>query len=256
VTETAPRAARTGSDEPPLAISVRDLHVSYRVYEDAARPGSTRLRVRSRAPTTVHALKGISLDIREGEAVGFVGSNGSGKSTLLRSIAGLESKDSGMVLVRGEASLLGVGASLKKELSGYRNVILGGLAMGLSRAEIHDLMPHVVKFSGLGGDAMSRPMRTYSSGMKARLAFSIATLRTPDILLIDEALAVGDRRFKRRSLNRINDIKENSGTVVMVTHNTNEIRRTCTRAIWLEDGSINLDGSVEEVLEAYDDNAP
>jgi teichoic acid transport system ATP-binding protein len=182
----------------------------------------------------------------------LIGSNGSGKSTLLRSIAGLQAKESGEVYVRGEASLLGVGATLKKELSGYRNAMLGGLAMGLSRAEVEERIPKVARFAGLG-DAMGRPMRTYSSGMRARLAFAIATLRVPDILLIDEALAVGDKKFKRRSLNRISQIQHDAGTVVMVSHNTNEIRKTCTRVVWLEQGVIAMDGPMEEVLDAYED---
>ena len=238
-----------GTDAGELTVSVRDLHVRFRVYEDRDRRG---MRLRSRSSTEVHAVRGVSLDVRRGEAIGLVGSNGSGKSTLLRSIAGLQAKESGTVLVRGDASLLGVGASLKRELSGYRNVMLGGLAMGLSRAEVASAMPDLVEFTGLG-EAMARPMKTYSSGMRARLAFSIATLRIPDILLVDEALAVGDRKFKSRSLDRINQIRDDSGTVILVTHNLNEIRKTCRRVVWLESGEIVMDGSVDEVLDTYDD---
>lgn len=237
-----------GTDAGEVAVSVRDLHVRFHVYEDRNRRG---MRIRSRSSTEVHAVRGVSLDVRRGEAIGLVGSNGSGKSTLLRCIAGLQAKESGMVLVRGDASLLSVSASLKRELSGYRNVVLGGLAMGLSRAEVEEAMPQLVRFTGLG-DAMARPMKTYSSGMKARLAFSIATLRTPDILLVDEALAVGDREFKHRSLDRINEIRDNAGTVILVTHNLTEIRKTCQRAVWLESGEIVMDGSVDEVLETYE----
>lgn len=236
-----------------ISVSVRNLNVDYQVYEELnTGEGSVRRRrMRSRRSTTVHAVKNVSFDICIGEAVGIVGSNGSGKSTLLRAIAGLQSKSAGTVLVRGEARLLGIGAALKPPLSGYRNVVLGGLAMGMDRVAIEAQMDSVAAFSGLG-DALARPMRTYSSGMRARLAFSIATLRVPDVLLIDEALAVGDRKFRQKSLRRINEIREQAKTVIMVTHNLGEIRQTCSRAIWLELGRVVADGSVAEILESYE----
>jgi teichoic acid transport system ATP-binding protein len=236
-----------------VAVSVRNVDVRYRVYEEqffSARELVAR-GFRSRHSTNVHAVRDVSFDVPVGEAVGIVGSNGSGKSTLLRAIAGLQSLAGGMIFVRGEAQLLGVGAALKPTLSGYRNVLLGGLAMGLSRSEIVDQMDSIVEFSGLG-EAMGRPLNTYSSGMRARLAFSIATLRIPDILLIDEALAVGDKEFRERSLERIREIRDQAGTVIMVTHNLSEIRSACTRAIWLEDGEIVMDGGVSPVLTQYE----
>jgi teichoic acid transport system ATP-binding protein len=199
----------------------------------------------------VHAVKSLSLDVPAGQAVGIVGSNGSGKSTLLRAIAGLQSLENGTIFIRGNAQLLGVGAALKPTLSGYRNVMLGGLAMGMTYDDISAEMDAVVEFSGVG-DAMGRPMNTYSSGMRARLAFSIATLRIPDILLIDEALAVGDKDFRERSLERIRAIRDQAGTVIMVTHNLNEIRQTCDRAVWLDAGHLRHDGSVDETLDAYE----
>jgi teichoic acid transport system ATP-binding protein len=239
------------SDE--LAIAVRDVHVRYRVYAEhrfGARELITR-GLRGRQTVEVHALKGVSFDVHVGEAVGILGPNGSGKSTLLRAVAGLQGKDSGNVLIRGEAHLLGVNAALKPALSGYRNVMLGGLAMGLSREEVASHMEHVVEFSGLG-EAINRPMLTYSSGMRARLAFSIATLRAPDILLLDEALAVGDREFRTRSLQRIREIRDAAGAVLLVTHSLGEIHATCSRAIWLEDGVIHADGDAEEVIDMYE----
>jgi teichoic acid transport system ATP-binding protein len=238
-----------------LSVSVRDLDIRYRVYEEQ------RLTMRelfargfrSRHATEVHAIKGVTFEITIGEAVGLIGRNGSGKSTLLRAIAGLQPKHGGQVLVRGEPHLLGVNAALKPELSGYRNVILGGLAMGIPLAEIQRRMDEVVEFSGLQG-AMSRPMKTYSSGMRARLAFSIATLRVPEVLLIDEALAVGDREFRKRSLSRIRELRERANTVIMVTHNLNEIRETCSRTIWLDDGRIVGDGDTPTILEQYENS--
>lgn len=236
-----------------VSVSVRNLDIEYRVYEELniGTDGERRRHMRSRRSTTVQAVKNVSFDILIGEAVGIVGSNGSGKSTLLRSIAGLQSRSSGTVLVRGEAHLLGIGAALKPPLSGYRNVVLGGLAMGMDRAAIEAQMESIASFSGLG-DALTRPMKTYSSGMRARLAFSIATLRVPEVLLIDEALAVGDRKFRQKSLRRINEIREQAKTVVMVTHNLGEIRQTCSRAIWLEGGRVVADGPVAEILESYE----
>jgi teichoic acid transport system ATP-binding protein len=236
-----------------VSVSVRHLDIKYKVYEDQV--FSARELVgrgfRSRKSTIVHAVKDLSFDLHVGEAVGIVGSNGSGKSTLLRAIAGLQSPAAGAVFVRGEPHLLGVGAALKPALSGYRNVMLGGLAMGMTRDEVEAELEGVREFSGLG-EAMARPMNTYSSGMRARLSFSIATLRIPDVLLIDEALAVGDQDFRTRSLARINEIREQASTVVMVTHNVNEIRQTCTRCLWLDQGELVGDGPVDDVLERYE----
>ena len=239
---------------PPMnAVEIDHADIKYRVY--AERYFSARELVsrgfKARESTEVHAVKAVSFDVAVGEALGIVGSNGSGKSTLLRAIAGLQSLESGKIRVRGEVGLLGVGAALKPTLSGYRNVVLGGLAMGLSRAEIDDQMDDIVQFSGLG-EAMARPMMTYSSGMRARLTFSIATLRVPDILLIDEALAVGDKDFRERSLQRIREIQQSAGTVIMVTHNLGEIKATCSRAVWLDQGDLRLDGNVDEVIGAYE----
>ena len=240
--------------EPPLGLAglsvrITDLEVRYPVYEEITSTTHNRLgRFRQRRSVDVHAIKGITADFMTGQAIG---SNGSGKSTLLRTIAGLQPKSAGSVHVRGEAHLLGVNAALKSELSGFRNVMLGGLAMGLSHDEVHSKMDELVDFSGLG-DAMGRPMRTYSSGMRARLTFSIATLRIPEILLIDEALAVGDRSFRAKSLEKIREIQREANSIVMVTHNLNEIRETCTRVLWLDQGRVVADGDVETVLESYE----
>lgn len=233
-------------------MAIRDLCVSYRVYEDlpSARSFVSRT-LRRRTRTTVDAVRSVTMDFHAGEAVGLIGANGSGKSTLLRTVAGLQPKTSGHVYVSSQPQFLGVAAALKLRLSGYQNVYLGGLAIGLGKAEIDDRMHEVIEFCGLG-TAMSRPMQTYSAGMRARLAFSIATLRTPEILLLDEALAVGDRSFRDRSIARINEIKEHANTILLVTHNLSEIRKTCSRAIWMKDGRVERDGGVDDVLSAYE----
>jgi teichoic acid transport system ATP-binding protein len=238
---------------PPLSVRIRGLNIHYRVYEEqriSARELARR-GFRSRSAIDIHAVKDVDLDISVGEAVGIVGSNGSGKSTLLRAIAGLQAKSSGTVEVRGEAHLLGVNAALQPLLSGYRNIILGGLAMGMNLKEVEERMDGVIEFSGLG-DAIGRPMRTYSSGMRSRLAFSIATLRVPDVLLVDEALAVGDKAFRDRSLQRLRDIRAHANTVVLVSHNLTEIGSTCDRAVWLEQGVIRADGPAPEILDLYE----
>ena len=157
----------------------------------------------------------------------------------------------GRVLVRGQAQLLAVNAALDPKLSGRRNIYLGGLAMGLTPAHIEERLAAVIDFAELES-AIDRPMRTYSSGMKARLTFSIATMSNPPILLIDEALAVGDRQFRRKSLSRVRELRENASTVVMVTHNLNEIRATCPRSVWLSGGKVEMDGPTEAVIAAYE----
>lgn len=236
-----------------VSIIVDDVHVSYKVREDRTLRLAELARTgfRSRLATTVDAVKGVSFTIHRGESVGLLGPNGSGKSSLLRCIAGVQPMTQGRVLLGGRAQLLSVNSALDPKLSGRRNVFLGGLAMGLSREEVDKRAAAVIDFSEIG-DAIDRPMNTYSSGMKARLAFSIATMTNPPILLIDEALAVGDKRFRSKSLGRIRDLRDAAGTVVMVTHNLNEIRNTCQRAIWLENGLVIMDGEAESVVGAYE----
>lgn len=252
-TAPVPTASNAPHQEDTRTIVIRNLHVRYEVYEERQMTLGQLFRrgFRSRRATEIHALRGLDLEIHAGESVGVIGPNGSGKSTLLRCMAGVQPISSGQVLIRGEAQLLAVNAALDPTLSGRRNIVLGGLAMGMSRSEIEERFDDVVEFSGLA-DAIDRPMRTYSSGMYARLSFSIATMKEPPILLVDEALAVGDREFRRKSLARIREIRANANTVVMVSHNLNEIRSTCTRTIWLEDGQVVMDGDTAEVLAAYD----
>lgn len=255
MSETAPSGGATVATDPLVSVRVAHAEIRYRVFQDqffSAREMISR-GFRGRQSIEIHAVKDVSFEVHKGEALGIIGSNGSGKSSLLRAIAGLQSLSSGLIEVRGQTGLLGVGAALKPGLSGRRNVILGGLAMGLSRAEIEAEMDSVIEFAGIG-EAMKRPMNTYSSGMQARLAFSIATLRVPDILLIDEALAVGDKEFRAKSLARIEEIRAEAGTVIMVSHSLKEITDSCTRAIWLEKGDLRMEGTAEAVVEAYEAN--
>jgi teichoic acid transport system ATP-binding protein len=239
-----------------------DLHIVYRVNGGPRGKGSataalSRILGRGKSPAglrEVHAVKGVSFVAYRGEAIGLIGSNGSGKSTLLRAIAGLLPPERGKVYTNGQPSLLGVNAALMNDLTGERNVILGGLAMGMSREEIRTRYDGIVDFSGINekGDFISLPMRTYSSGMAARLRFSIAAAKDHDVLMIDEALATGDRKFQKRSEERIRELRKEAGTVFLVSHNNKSIRDTCERVLWLESGNLKMDGPTDEVLKAYE----
>jgi teichoic acid transport system ATP-binding protein len=243
-------------------IVVDDVHVIYRVY-GAGTPGTgspvaglRRILTKTRAPQVreVHAIKGVTFTAYRGEAIGLIGSNGSGKSTMLRAIAGLLPVNRGEIYTMGQPSLLGVNAALMNDLSGERNVELGCLAMGMSRADVRRLTPEIIEFSGINdrGDFATLPMRTYSSGMAARLRFAIAAAKQHDVLLIDEALATGDARFRRRSEDRVRELRGSAGTVFLVSHAIGSIRDTCERSIWLESGLLRMDGPTNEVVREYE----
>lgn len=200
--------------------------------------------------TEVKAVKGVSFTAHHGESIGVIGTNGSGKSTLLKAIAGLLAPSQGEIYVSGIPSLLGVSAVLMKDLTGERNIMIGGLALGLTRKEVEERFDEIVDFSGLG-DAIYLPMKTYSAGMGARLRFAISTAATPDVLMIDEALATGDAGFRERSRQRIDEIREHAGTVFIVAHSLATIKAMCTRVIWMDQGIIRMDGDPDEVTAAY-----
>lgn len=238
-----------------------ELHIVYRVNGARTGKGSATAalsrmikRGEDRGVRKVHAVRGVSFTAYRGEAIGLIGSNGSGKSTLLRAIAGLLPAERGKVYTDGQPSLLGVNAALMNDLTGERNVILGGLAMGMSREQIKERYQDIVDFSGINekGDFITLPMRTYSSGMAARLRFSIAAAKDHDVLLVDEALATGDRAFQKRSEERIRELRRHAGTVFLVSHSNKSIRDTCDRVLWLERGELRMDGPTDEVLKEYE----
>lgn len=235
---------------PPIVVA-SDVHVDYRTYASGkALANGGSLFKRQRGIRLVHALKGVSFEVREGESIGVIGHNGSGKSTLMRTIAGLTTATRGAVYASSRPALLGVNAALIPDLSGEKNVLLGTLAMGHSKAEAKAQFDEIVEFSGLK-EFIDLPMKTYSSGMQARLRFSIAISRDHQILLVDEALAVGDKAFRDKSEQRIRDLREQAGTVFLVSHSMRSILDTCTRVMWIDHGNLKMDGDPDEVVKAY-----
>jgi teichoic acid transport system ATP-binding protein len=201
----------------------------------------------------VHAIKGVSFTIFEGESIGVIGSNGSGKSSLMRAIAGLTPVTKGAVYSSARPTLLGVGAVLMPNLSGEKNILLGGLAMGFSRPQMVESTKAITEFAGLE-EFIDLPMRTYSSGMSARLRFAIAASRDHDILIVDEALAVGDQEFRNRSEARMREMRDNAGTLFLVSHSLKSILDTCTRVLWIEKGELMMDGEPQAVVDAYNEH--
>lgn len=246
------------SGSPHIHVAVQDVHVRYQTPSTDRREGASRSALQrmrdgllGRTPTvTVRALVGISLVARSGDAVGIVGLNGSGKSTLLRIIAGLEKPARGQVLASSTPVLLGVNAAMVPDLSGRENVRLGCLAMGMSPEQTRAAYDDIVELSGIG-KAIHHPMRTYSSGMGARLRFAIAAAAKPEVLLIDEALATGDAAFKQRSERRMNQLRAGAGCVFLVSHAAQTVEETCTRGIWLHQGRVVLEGSAFDVAQRY-----
>ena len=197
------------------------------------------------------ALKNIDLTVNKGETVGIVGKNGSGKSTLLQIIAGILQTTSGDCRTEGRISaLLELGAGFNPEFTGMENARLNASIMGLSRDEFHQKLPDIVDFCGLG-DFLHKPVKTYSSGMFVRLAFAVAINMNPDILIVDEALAVGDVRFQRKCFRRLDQLKEEGVSILFVTHSTDSVLQYCDRAIMLDDGELKMTGSPKAVVQAY-----
>ena len=232
-------------------VVVDNVHIKYKTFASGKAASGTRaLLQRQRGVRVVHAVKGVSFVAHEGESIGVIGHNGSGKSSLMRTIAGLQSPSSGGVFASSQPALLCVNAALLGDLSGSKNVILGSLALGNSRAQADAAYQEIVDFSGLE-EFIDFPMKTYSSGMAARLRFSIAVSRDHQILLVDEALAVGDKDFRAKSEARIRELRQQAGTVFLVSHSMRSIMDTCSRVLWIDHGNLKMDGDPKEVVDAY-----
>ena len=235
-----------------LAISAEEISVRFRPYLER-RPTLRRTvaNLGSRVRADVVALDDVSFTVRKGEAYGIVGSNGAGKSTLLRVLAGTLKPDDGRAVTYGKMStLLQLGVGFNAQLSGARNIYLGGLAAGLRKHEVDERFDEIVDYAELW-DAIDRPVKTYSSGMFARLAFSIGMHLEPDILLLDEVLSVGDESFKEKSEKAMSDLLERSGTIIFVSHNLSKVADFCDTVLWLDHGQVRLEGPADSVVEHY-----
>ena len=235
-------------------MSVEHLSVTYRTtfeQKPTLKTALLRLGRRERAVREIRALRDVSFGIPHGTVLGIVGVNGAGKSTLMRTVAGILPPTEGRVQVHGRVStLLALGVGFNPDLSGRENVVLGGLAAGLTRVEVAARFDEIADFAELG-PAIDLPMRTYSSGMYGRLAFSVAVNMEPDILLIDEALSVGDARFKRKSFRKMRELCSRAGTILLVSHALKSVRKLCDEAIWLHDGEVMLRDDPAAVIDAY-----
>ena len=199
-----------------------------------------------------YALKDVSFCIDSGESLGIVGGNGAGKSTLLSLVAGLTQPSAGRVSVNGRvAALLELGSGFHGDLTGRENVKLNASLLGLTRAEFAEAYERIVEFAG-AADIINDPLRTYSSGMVMRLGFSVAIHANPDVLMIDEVLAVGDQNFQTKCLNRVREFKDSGKTLLFVSHVPQMVRQLCERCIWLDQGQVILSGTPDEVIAAYE----
>ena len=234
------------------AVNVSGVSKTFRIYHDRNQSLKATVLKGGRAKyEEFKALDDVTFEVPEGGTFGLLGRNGSGKSTLLKCIAGILTPNAGTITTRGRiAAMLEVGSGFHPELTGRENVYLNGSILGMSRAELDSRFDEIVDFSGLG-DFVYLPMRAYSAGMSARLRFAISTAATPDILMIDEALATGDAAFREKSRERIDEIREQAGTIFLVSHSLASVRAMCNRVIWIDKGLIRMDGDVDTVTEAY-----
>jgi ABC-type polysaccharide/polyol phosphate transport system ATPase subunit len=237
-----------------LAVSIRGVGLTYTTSID--KKPTLKARVKSlgrgkKQTRVVRALDDINLDVEYGQVLGVIGTNGAGKSSLMRCVAGILPPSQGRIEVYGSVStLLALGVGFNPSMSGRDNVFLGGLAAGMSREEIAGNFDEIAEFSELG-DAIDAPMRTYSSGMYARLAFSVAAVVRPDILIIDEALSTGDAKFKEKSLNRVKELRSDDRALILVSHAMQTIRETCNDVAWLHKGKLVQRGEPNAVIDAY-----
>jgi ABC-type polysaccharide/polyol phosphate transport system ATPase subunit len=237
-----------------MRIRVEDVSVTYRTSlekKPTIRGTLHRVGRGKRVVREIEAVKNVSFEVPHGKVMGVVGANGAGKSTLMRTVAGILPPTSGRVEVNGRVStLLSLGVGFNRKLTGRQNVVLGGLAAGLTRAELAEKYDEIVDFAELE-DFMDMPMRTYSSGMYGRLGFAVAVSMEPDILVIDEALSVGDARFKKKSFQKMKQLCDEERTILLVTHAMGTVKKLCDRAIWLHKGEVVMKDRPKEVVHHY-----
>ena len=235
------------------AIDVKDLHISYKCLKSYSIKKSL-LRLKKTKAEVYEAVRGVSFSVPRGEILGIVGKNGSGKSTMLRAIAGIFSPDEGSIDLHGNSvQLLSIGVGFQKKLTGRENILLSGMLLGFSEEQVRAKMDEIIEFANLG-KFIDMPVKTYSSGMHSKLAFSITAILESDIMLIDEVLSVGDAKFKKKSFNKMKELISNEDrTVLIVSHNSQTIRQLCTSVLWLHEGELRMIGETEEVLTAYEE---
>ena len=233
-------------------ITFKNVSKTYILYKnDQAR--FKALFIKPKNPKTNKALNNVSFEIYRGESVGIVGDNGAGKSTLLKMITGVAFPDEGDIIVDGKvAALLELTAGFSLEMTGRENIYLKGYILGLEDDYIKEIEENIIEFAQLG-DYIDQPVRTYSSGMKMRLGFAINVNIEPDVLVVDEALAVGDASFKRKCKDKIKEIMTNGTTVLYVSHSADSVREICPRSIYLRKGTVIFDGPTDETLKVYQD---
>ncbi len=205
--------------------------------------------------THFHALEDVTFSVPGGSVTGLIGHNGAGKSTLLKIISGIYRPTSGQATVRGRiVPLLELGSGFDAELTGRENILLNGAILGYGKDFLLGRLDEIIEYSELG-DFIHQPLKTYSSGMLARLAFSIATVVKPDVLIVDEILAVGDAHFQQKSRARMTELMSGGTTVLFVSHNLSQIRQMCDRVVWLDHGRLRMEGETQRVCDAYEDHA-
>lgn len=234
-----------------IAITVKDLKIRYKSVQ-AYSIKKSLLRLKGVEAKAFEAVRGVSFDVRKGEILGITGKNGSGKSTMLRALANIFSPDEGSIDLHGHSvSLLAIGVGFKSEMTGRENIMLSGMLLGFSEKEVQARMDEIIEFAGLG-NFIDMPVRTYSSGMYSKLAFSITAILETEIMLIDEVLSVGDEKFKKKSYEKMKSlISQRNRTVVIVSHNLGTLEELCDRVMWMHEGKIMQIGEPKKVLKAY-----
>lgn len=234
-------------------ISVKDVKIKYRCFKKVSLLKSIFAPKKFSKTEYFEAVKGVSFEVEKGQILGIVGKNGSGKSTLLRAIAGIFSPDSGTIDLHDHTiSLLSIGVGFQSKLSGRENIYLSGMLLGFDRDQIDEKIDQIIEFAELG-KFIDRPVKTYSSGMYSKLAFSITAILETEIILIDEVLSVGDAKFKKKSYNKMKSLINNKDrTVLIVSHSSETLRNLCDNILWLHDGEVKMLGTTQEVLPLYD----
>lgn len=235
------------------AIEIKNLTKKYAMYAKPQDRFKEALNpFRKSYHTDFYALKDLNIEVKKGEMIGFIGENGSGKSTLLKIITGVLTPTSGKVEIKGKiAALLELGSGFNMEYTGYENIYLNGMILGFEEEEVDAMVDSIVEFADIG-EHINQPVKTYSSGMFVRLAFAVAINVDPDILIVDEALAVGDLEFQLKCMEKFTELRNSGKTILFVSHDINSIRRFCDRVYWLKNGKVVESGDTMEVTELYD----